>query len=138
VTILLVLWMAFADIASVKAEADLEKRSELALANADEQVDAARRAYSAADMKAQQAALDEVRESVETSYEALEHTNKAPRKSRYYKRAELKVQALLRRLRTLRDDVNVDDRGAVESVMKRLQEIHDELLIEIMSKKKKD
>lgn len=137
-TVLLVLWIAFADIASVKAEPDLEKRSELALANADEQIDAARQAYGTADMKAQQAALDEIRDSVETSYEALEHTNKAPRKSRYYKRAELKVQALLRRLKSLRDDVNVEDRIAVESVMKRVQEIHDELLTEIMSKKKKE
>jgi len=136
VTILAVLWIALADIASIKAEPDLEKRSELALTNADEQVDAARQAYGAADMKAQQAALDEIRESVETSFDALERTNKAPRKSKYYKRAELKVQALLRRLRTFEDDVSVDDRSAVESVIRKLQEIHDQLLIEIMSKKK--
>jgi hypothetical protein len=136
VTIFLVLWIAFADIASVKAEPDLEKRSELALANADLQVDAARQAYGAGDMKAVDASLNEIRELVETSYQALERTNKTPRKNKFYKRAELKVQALLRRLSTLKDDANVDDRASVESVIKRLQEIHDQLLTEIMSKKK--
>jgi len=136
VTILLILWFALGDIGAVKAEPDLEKRSELALANADGQIDAARQAYSSGDMKTEQAALDDILESVETSYDALEHSGKAPRKSKYYKRAELKVQALLRRLHTLRNDMSVDDQPAVESVVKRLQEIHDELLAEIMSKKK--
>jgi hypothetical protein len=87
-------------------------------------------------MQTEQAALTEIRDSVETSYDALEHTTKAPRKSKYYKRAELKVQALLRRLRTLKNDVSVDDQSEVDSVIKRLQEIHDQLLVEIMSKKK--
>lgn len=135
-TILLILWFALGDIGAIKAEPDLEKRSELALANADGQIDAARQAYSAGDMTTEQAALDEIRESVEASYDALEHSGKAPRKSKYYKRAELKVQALLRRLHTLKNDVSVDDQPAVDSVVKRLQEIHDELLAEIMSKKK--
>ena len=135
-TIILILCVALADIGAIKAEPDLEKRSELALANADTQVDAARQAYSSGDMKTEQAALDEIRESVETSFDALEHTSKAPRKSKYYKRAELKVQALLRRLQTLRNDVSVDDQVPVESVIKRVQEIHDQLLVEIMSKKK--
>jgi hypothetical protein len=130
------LWIALADIGAIKAEPDLDKRSELALANADEKVDAARQAYGAGDMQTEQAALTEIRDSVETSYDALEHTTKAPRKSKYYKRAELKVQALLRRLRTLKNDVSVDDQGEVDSVIKRLQEIHDQLLVEIMSKKK--
>ena len=135
-TILLALWIAFADIASIQAEPDLEKRSELALAHADAQVDAARQAYGAPDMKAEQAALDEILRSVELSFDALEHTGKTPRKSKYYKRAELKVQALLRRLNTFKDDVGVEDRSSVEVVIRRLQEIHDQLLTEIMSKKK--
>ena len=135
-TILLILWLALGDIGAIKGEPDLEKRSELALANADQQIDAARQAYGAGDMKSEQAALNEIQESVEASYDALEHTTKAPRKSKYYKRAELKVQALLRRLQTLKNDVSVDDQPAVDSVVKRLQEIHDQLLAEIMSKKK--
>ena len=136
-TTLLLLWLAFADIAAVQAEPDPGKRSEFALANADRAVDAARKAYSSADVKAERSALDEIRESVELSYNSLHQTNQAPRGSKYYKRAEQKVQALVRRLNTLRDDVDVEDRGAVEALMKRLEEIHDQLLVEIMSKKKK-
>ena len=135
-TTLLILWLAFADVASLKAEPDPDKRSELALANADHAVDVARQAYSGADLKAEREALDEIRQSVELSSDALHQSHQAPRKSKYYKRAELKVQALVRRLQTLRDDVDVDDRAAVEAVMKRVQEIHDQLLVEIMSKKK--
>lgn len=134
--ILLILWLAFADIASLKSEPDPDKRSDLALSNADHAVDVARQSYSAADLKAEREALDEIRQSVELCFDSLHQSHQAPRRSKYYKRAELKVQALVRRLQTLRDDVDVDDRAAVEAVMKRLQEIHDQLLVEIMSKKK--
>ena len=135
-TTLLILWLAFADVASLKAEPDPDKRSELALANADHAVDVARQAYSGGDLKAEREALDEIRQSVELSSDSLHQSHQAPRRSKYYKRAELKAQALVRRLQTLRDDVDVDDRAAVEAVMKRVQEIHDQLLVEIMSKKK--
>ena len=136
-TTLLLFWLALADIAATKAEPDPERRSELALINADRAVDAARQAYSKADVMAERSALGEIRESVELSFDSLHQTHQAPRSSKYYKRAEQKVQALGRRLSTLRDDVDVEDRGAVEAVMKRLEEIHDQLLVEIMSKKKK-
>ena len=47
----------FADLSSIKSLPDLEKRSELALANADQEVDAARTAYKAGDVKKMQEAL---------------------------------------------------------------------------------
>jgi hypothetical protein len=128
--------LAFADIAAVKSEPDLERRSELALASADKEMDAARQAYNAGDEKAEQQALGEVRELVDVSYDALEHSNRAPRKSKYYKNAELKLNALLRRLNSFRDQVNVESRAAVEAVIKRVSDVHDEVLAAIMSKQK--
>lgn len=136
-TTFLLLWLAFADIAATKSEPDPLRRSELAIANADRAVDAARQAYSSADVSAERGALAEIRESVELCYDSLHQTNETPRRSKYYKRSEQKVQALVRRLNTLRNDVDVEDRGAVETVIKRLEEIHDQLLVEIMSKKRK-
>ena len=135
-TFVLALLLAFGDIAAVKSETDLEKRSELALANADRAIDAAKQAYKDGDDKAAQAAIQEVGESVEVSYDALEHAHKAPRKSKYYKSAELKVRALLRRLASFRDEVSFDARQPVDGVIKRLSDVHDRLIEGIMSKKK--
>jgi len=132
----LALLIAFADITGVKSEPDLEKRSELALANADHAIDEAREAYSSGNDQAEQAALIEVQASVETSYEALEHTNKAPRRSKYYKNAELKVRALIRRLASLREEVGFETRQSVDAVIKKLSDVHDQLINDVMSKKK--
>jgi hypothetical protein len=128
--------LAFADIASVKSEPDLNRRSELALLNADEKIDQARQAYQDGDEPAEQMAIQEVAESVTVCYEALEKTRSEPRKSKYYKRAELKVSALMRRLSGFRDEVSFDFRPSVEAALKRLSDVHDELLSDIMSRKK--
>src|SRR5579864_1783395 len=129
----LALLLAFADITAVKSEPDLEKRSELALANADHAIDEAKEAYNNGNDKAQQAALIEVQESVETSYQALEHSNKPPRRSKYYKNAELKVRALMRRLTSLREEVGFEARQSVDSVIKKLSDVHDQLINDVMS-----
>ena len=132
----LLIFLAFADIAAVKSEPDLNRRSELALMNADEKIDEARQAYQAGNETAQEAALQEVAESVTLCYDALEQTHSAPRKSKYYKRAELRVTVLMRRLNGFRDEVGFDFRPRVEAVLKKLSDVHDQLLSDIMSRKK--
>ena len=134
--LILTLSLAFADTAGVKAEPDPERRSDLALMSADKAIDAARQAYNGGDKEAEQAALNEIQELVNVSIESLESTHKAPRNNKYYKRAELRVTALIRRLRSLRDETSFDGRQAVEAVMNRLSEVHDQLITAIMSKKK--
>lgn len=131
-----VLLIAFADINAVKSEPDLEKRSELALANADRAIDEAKEAYQSGNDKAEKAALMEVQESVQASYDALGHTNKAPRRSKYYKNAELKVRALIRRLSSFRDEVTFETRQSVDAAIKKLSDVHDQLINDVMSKKK--
>ena len=135
-TFVMILLLAFADITAVKSEPDLEKRSELALANADHAIDEAKLAYTSGNDEAQKAALLEVEASVETSYEALERTNKAPRRSKYYKNAELKVRALMRRLASFREEVGFDTRQSVDTAIKKLSDVHDQLINDVMSKKK--
>ena len=135
-TFVLALLIAFADISAVKSEPDLEKRSELALASADHAIDEARQAYNSGNDQAQQAALNEVKEFVEASYDALERTNKNPRRSKYYKNAELKVRALMRRLTSFREEVGFETRQSVDAVLKKLTDVHDQLINDVMSKKK--
>ncbi len=134
--LLLTLWLVFADIAAVKSEPDLEKRSDLALANADREMDEARQAYSGGDQKAADAAISELTESIEVCYDALQHARTPPRKSKYYKHAEQRVGALIRRLSGFRDEVSYDSRALVEAALKKVSDVHDELIADIMSKKK--
>ena len=132
----LVLFMMAADLPSIKALPDLEKRSELALSNADSDVTAAREAYNQGDMNKMHAVLDDLRESVNLSLQSLEQTHKRARNSKYYKQAELKTRALARRLMTLADEVSIDDRKTVEDARQRVLDVHDQLLSDIMGKKK--
>jgi hypothetical protein len=132
----LMVFLAFADLAAVKAEPDLNHRSELALLNADEKIDAARQAYQAGNEAGEAADIQEVGDSVALCYASLEQTHGAPRKSRYYKKAELKVSALMRRLSAFRDEVSFEFRPKVDMVLKQVSDIHDELLADIMSRKK--
>lgn len=134
--LLLTLWLAFADIAAVKSEPDLEKRSDLALANAERNMDEARQAYSGGDQKTADAAISELTESIDVCYDALQHARTPPRKSKYYKRAEQRVSALIRRLSGYRDEVSYDSRSLVEAALKKVSDVHDELIADIMSKKK--
>ncbi len=135
-TFTLVIFLAFADIASVKAEPDLNRRAELALVNADQKIDEARQAYMAGNDHAEEAAIQEVEESVALCYASLGQTHSEPRKSRYYKHAELKVSALMRRLNGFRDEVGFEFRGHIETVLTKLSDIHDQLISDIMSRKK--
>ena len=135
-TVLFALWLALADISAVKSEPDPERRSELALANADHNLDEARHAYSGGDPQAIQSALKELTESIDVCYDSLQKARTPPRKSKYYKRAEMKVQTLIRRLTGFRDEVNYDARPPVEAALKKVSDIHDDLIGDIMSKKK--
>ena len=136
-TLVFALLLAFADVASVKSEPNPEKRSELALANADQTIADAHTAYNAGDMKKTSSDLDEVRESVDISYDALEHSGKPARNSKYFKRAEIKIREMIRRLGSFRDQMSVEDRKPLDAAVARLQDVHDKLLSEIMSKNKR-
>ena len=131
----LVIFLAF-DIAAVKTETDPNRRSELALVNADAKIDEARQAYQSGNDSAEEAAIQEVADSVTLCYASLEQAHGEPRKSRYYKHAELKVSVLMRRLNGFRDEVGFELRPRVEAVIKSLSDIHDQLISDIMSRKK--
>ncbi len=120
----------------MKAEPNLEKRSDLALLNADRAIDDARTDYQAGNVKKSEADLNQVRDLVDLSLESLEGTGKQPRNSKYFKRAEIRIRELLRRLASFRDEMSVDDRKPLDDAAARLQEVHDRLLLEIMSKKR--
>jgi hypothetical protein len=123
-----------ADLQLAKHEPNLEKRSRLALANADQAITEAREAYNKPDMKAAEAKLVEVRESVELAQQALAATGKKPGKSPGpYKYAETKTRELLRRIEGLKQQMDASDRALIEPVQNKVQEIHDAWLDGILT-----
>ncbi len=127
----------YADLASVKLEQNLEKRSDLAMANAGTALDEARDAYKNGDAIKMQSALEEIRASVELAQSSLQEKGKnARRNPKHFKRVEMHTRSLLRRLQSFESDVSVEERPVVAKLRGDLEEIRDQLVLGIMSKKK--
>jgi hypothetical protein len=134
--VLLTLILAL-DLAGIRTEPKLEKRSELALRYADSAIDAARDLYKKGDVDGSRAALGEVEAGVQLSYDSLMATGKdARRNSRPFKEAEKATRQILRRLDSLSDFMSAIDRSAVEPAQDTVSDIHDKLITGIMGKKK--
>jgi hypothetical protein len=125
-----------ADLAAVRNEPNLERRSDLALEQANLLIDEIRAAYKEAKLDDYKARLRDLVAAVELSHESLRATGKSARKSpKYFKRAELKTRALLKRIDTLEKDVSFDDREPVVEAKKRIEAINDDLVVQIMTRK---
>ena len=124
-----------ADLAAVKAEENLERRSQLALQHAEEEIAAAKKAYDAGNLDEFKRLVAEIAELAELSYDSLEDTGKRARRSpKWFKRAEQKLLAVMRRIDSLEKDVSLDDREVVKDMRKRVSDVHDKLLNDIMTK----
>jgi hypothetical protein len=129
---------ARADLKAALAERDLGKRSKLALDNAADTLKAAREAVQRGDNEKVVAAVAEIRESVELAHDSLKSTGKDPRKSpKWFKQAEISTRELLKKLSTLQDDMDFADRPVLVELKKRVQQVHDELLMGLMEGKQK-
>jgi hypothetical protein len=134
--LLLTLMLAL-DLAGIKAEPRLEKRSQLALQFADSALDSARDLYKKGEVDACSTALGEIETAVQLAYDSLMATGKDPRRnSKPFKDAEKSTRQILRRLESLSDLMSAFDRGAVEPVQHTVSDIHDKLIIGIMGKQK--
>jgi len=129
---------ANADIQTAKDEPNLEKRSDRALDNMRQALEAAREAAKNNDEQTLKTAMQEVVDSAELSYQSLEESGKAARANpKHFKRAELATSEILRRMDGLENQISFELRSMVESARKRITEINDKLVFEIMTKSKK-
>jgi hypothetical protein len=127
---------ALADIAAVKAEPNLERRSQLAIDTAETALAAAKQSYDEGKLDTFRSQVKEVGDLAELSYTALEKTGKRARRSpKWFKRAEQRLLVLIRRVDSFEKDVSIEDRDLVSAVKKRVNEVHDNLLHDIMTKK---
>ncbi len=118
-----------ADLAAVKAEPNLEKRSEKALVYAGEVLTAMRASLDSNNVEKIKDELREFQAAVDLSVDSLEATGKNARRSpKYFKRAELRLRELLRRLETFKRDMSFDDRPVLDDVLAHVGKKIDELV----------
>ena len=129
---------ASTELDAVRAEANLEKRSKLALDNAASALKSAREAYQAGDTATVTAKADEIGESVDLAFNSLTETGKNPRKSpKWFKHAEMETRELTRRLEDFAQQMNYNDRAILDKTRARVEQVHDELLTGLMEGRKK-
>jgi hypothetical protein len=129
---------AGADLQSVKDEPNLEKRSDRALENMKLALESAREAAKKNDEPSLKVAVQEVVDSAELSYQSLQDSGKAARANpKHFKRAELATSDVLRRMEGLEHQINFELRSMIESAKKRITEINDKLVFEIMTRNKR-
>jgi hypothetical protein len=127
-----------ADLAQIKAEPNLGKRSALALDHAFDALTLARDAYSKGQNADAEKWIKEIKESVELAETSLHQTGKNPRKSpKWFKRAEGSTRDLLRRLDALQRDMDLTDRPMLDAVKATVQQVHDDLLEGVLEGKQK-
>ena len=125
------------DLAKIKAEPNLERRSKLALENAAASLKAARDAYQKGDSQQTATCIAEIGDSVDLAYSALKETHKDPRRSpKWFKSAEIATRNLLRQLDTFQQDMSFNERAGLDPVKAKVQQVHDDLLLGLMEGKK--
>ena len=128
---LTITWAGAAEsgLETIKAEVNLERRSELALAYAGEVLTKLRPGLETKEWAAIAPEIEEFRAAVDLSFAALKATGKNARKNpKYFKRAELKLRELSRRLRGLQVLAAVDDRPKMDEVIAYVDKLQDELV----------
>src|SRR5579862_4336463 len=129
------LWAA--DLASIQQEPSLERRSQLAMDYAGSALDAARTAYQASDLEKTKTSLGEVGDAVDLAYDSLQQTGKEARRDpKFFKRTELATRQLLRRIEGMAEAMNFEDRSLIDKLREKVAAIHEDLLQDIMGKKK--
>ena len=84
------------------------------------------------------ALLREIQAAVELAQESLQSTGKpAWKKPKHFKRAEIQTRALLDELDDLDRKLGYDERDELKTVRARVEQVNQEILMSIMTKKKK-
>lgn len=126
-----------ASLDQVRAEPRLEKRSELAIDYAGTAVAKARKTVSESGSRTElESALKDAVDACQLALDSLRETGKKPNKlSRQYKRAEMRTRQYVKELTDVALALSLDDRPAAESARDRVQLLHEEFLVGVMSGK---
>jgi hypothetical protein len=121
----------------VRAEPKLEKRAELAIEYAGTAVAKARKTVGESGSRTElDAALKDAVDACQLALDSLRETGKKPNKlSRQYKRAEMRTRQYVKDLTDAALALSLDDRPAAEAARDRVQLLHEEFLVGVMSGK---
>ncbi len=129
---------AFAGLSDIKNEQNPERRAKLALENADVALTAARESYKKQEGPETSTNLKELEDSVELARESLAETGRDPRRRpKAFKFGESRTRELLRRLDSLENDMDLDDRKLLDGAKMKLKQVNEEWLLGIMTGRKK-
>ncbi|HEX4278384.1 MAG TPA: hypothetical protein VHZ74_23680 [Bryobacteraceae bacterium] len=124
-------------LGQVKAEPNPEKRARAAIDYASLAEKNTEAAYAKGDMENLAAELQNIETSFQTANEAFSASGKTPgRNPGPFKYAEMHSRELLIRLGDLEQRMDVGERGPIDRVKAKVQEIHDAWFEGIMGKKK--
>ena len=131
---LLTVYSAMSGLPEMRSEPNPERRAKLALENADAALTAARDAYAKQDNSLTTASLKELEDSVELARQSLEETGKDPRRRpKAFKYGESHTRELMRRMDSLENAMDIDDRKLLESAKNKLREVNEAWLLGIMT-----
>jgi hypothetical protein len=123
-------------IAILFQQVNLEQQARLALDKADKALSEAKAAYATHDLDKTKALVQEMLADVVLAEKSLADTGKdARRRPKQFKYGETKTREMLKRIDSLENDMDIDDRESVAAAKVKVQEIHDEWLLGIMGAK---
>lgn len=112
-----------------RAERDVRKRVELGLKVAEHQLDEARKVYRSGDPYQAQAGLEESVDTMLEAYQILVDTGDDMRKqARRYKKIEIDLRGILRKLEDFRMQAEVVDRGPIERAAETVSRMRENML----------
>jgi hypothetical protein len=114
----------------IKAEHDPARRVEKALEFADTSFDTARDFYNKGFVHKGDEHLDYMTSALKECVDALDQAHKA----KFYKKAEMNVALLQRKMGDLLNDLSLQERGWAEVTDRKLDELHDKMLEGVMRK----
>jgi hypothetical protein len=118
-----------ADLAAIAQEPNLDRRVDRFANAATKALDRARDEFAKDQYEAGRASVAEVPKIIEAAAESLRAAGRDPRRnSRPFKRLEVRIQPLSRRLKAMARDSSVEDRPYIEKAHQRLEEINDEIV----------
>lgn len=123
-------------IAILFQQVNLEQQARQALDKADKALTEAKTAYAAHDLEKTKALVQEMLTDVELAEKSLADTGKDARKRpKQFKYGETKTREMLKRIDSLENDMDIDEREPIAAAKIKVQEIHDEWLLGIMGAK---
>ena len=115
---------------------NLEQQARLSLDKADKALAEAKSAYANHDLELTRKSVETMLGEVLAAEKSLADTRKDARRSpKQFKLGEMRTREMLKRIDSLENDMDIDERAFVAEAKVKVQAIHDEWLLGIMGAK---